>query len=176
MSLFTSLRGITGSLFQIGGSTGPNLKNNSGVIEARNAIDTTFTIVRGTTPVNNNDLTTKQYVDTLTNGVLHEIRYAITNAATQDSTTLIPGAAQVALARLVVTTPYSGGATISIGQMGSIALLQATTDNLATVANTYNVEQDTAWGGIDLAIRTTINGTPAAGAGFVIVFYCVPNG
>lgn len=109
-------------------------------------------------------------------GVLHEIRYTITNAATQDSTTLIPGIAQVVLARLIVTIPYSSGATISIGQMGSIALLQATTDNLATVANTYNVEQDTAWGGIDLAIRTTINGTPAAGAGFVIVFYCVPNG
>ena len=109
-------------------------------------------------------------------GGLREIRYPITNTATQDSATLIPGVAQIALTRLVVTTPYSGGTTVSIGQAGSIALLQTVNDNLATVANIYEVGQDTTWGGTDLAVRTTINGAPIVGNGFVIVFYSVPNG
>ena len=103
------------------------------------------------------------------------IRYAITNSATQDSATLIPANARVEKVRLQVTTPYSGGASISIGQAGSLALLMATTDNDPLVANSYNIGGDFAWGGSALVVRTTIAGSPAAGAGVVSVEYSVPN-
>jgi len=110
-----------------------------------------------------------------TTGAVREIRYAITNADTQDSTSLIPANARVLYCGVEVTTPYSGGATISVGQAGSLALIQATTDNYPQGASTYSVDQDTAWGGSALVVRTTIAGAPAAGAGVVVVRYTVPN-
>lgn len=108
-------------------------------------------------------------------GAVREIRYTVSNSATQDSATQIPANAVVVAAELIVTTPFSGGATVSIGQAGSVSLLQATSDNLATVAGSYQVMQDTAWGGSALAVRTTVGGAPAAGAGRVCVRYTVPN-
>jgi len=103
------------------------------------------------------------------------IRYAITNAATQDSVTTIPANARVLRASIDVTTPYSGGATLSIGRAGSLALLQATTDNLPQTANTYAVNQDTGWGASALVVRVTIAGAPAAGAGVIVVEYANPS-
>lgn len=110
-------------------------------------------------------------------GALRVIRYAITNAATQDSTTQIPANARVLSTKLVITTSYSGGATISIGQPGNLTLLQATSDNRPQAAsgNIYEVEEDIAWGGSAAVVRTTVGGSPAAGAGTVIVSYSVPN-
>lgn len=270
MSLWSKIRGTVETIFQLG-LGGPQLKNNAGVIEARNAGDSAFAVARGASPVADNDLTTKQYVDTLfsrsvvsaqfdgnnaipantgverflivtttganatigqllwddgsgagnmvvlaakaqmvitttafsggtitlkadtpyiwdtvstswvnaggtsLSGAVREIRYAITNAASQDSASLIPANAIGVTTQVEVVTPYSGGATISVGQAGSLALLQATTDNLATAAGTYETQQDTAWGAAALAVRTTVAGAPAAGAGFVIVRYTQPD-
>lgn len=42
MGLFTNLRGIMSSLFQIGGPTGPQLYNSSGVIELKDATNTNY--------------------------------------------------------------------------------------------------------------------------------------
>ena len=110
-----------------------------------------------------------------TTGATREIRYAITNAATQDSTTLIPANAVIIAAEVKVTTPYSGGGTIAVGQAGNTTLLQVTGDNNPQAANIYQVMQDTTWGGSALVVRTTVGGSPAAGAGFVIVRYTLPN-
>lgn len=271
MSVYSKIRGTIETIFQLG-LGGPNLKASSGAVEARNAGDSTYAIVRGLSPVGNNDLTTKQYVDTLTarsivsaqfdgnnalpantatehfyvvtttgpnasigqliwddgsgvgtavvlaavdarliittqafsggtitlaaeslytwdvttsawlnaggslmSGAVRVIKYAITNAATQDSATSIPANAVVLCAWIEVVTPYSGGATLALGRAGSTSLLQATSDNLATVAGLYEVTQDTAWGGAALAVRLTVAGAPAAGAGFAIVRYCLPD-
>jgi len=270
MSLWSKVRGTIESVFQLG-LAGPQLKNNSGVIEARNVNDSAFVIVRGNSPVADNDLTTKQYVDTMTtrtvvsaqfdgnnalpantatehfyvvttsgpnatigqllwddgssagtatvlaaaariiittaaftggtislladsmyfwdvgsskwlivggatlSGANRTIKLAITNAATQDSATTIPANATVLSCTLDIQTPYSGGATVSVGPAGSVALLQATTDNLATTAGSYEVVQDTPWGASDLAVRVTVAGAPAAGAGYCIVTYTQPN-
>lgn len=271
MSVYSKIRGTIETIFQLG-LAGPNLKASSGVVEARNAGDSAYAIVRGATPVGNNDLVNKQYADTLAarhivsaqfdgnnplpantgvnhfevvtttganasigqliwddgtgvgtavvlaavdsrliittmafsggtislaaeslytwdatsgawlnaggslmSGALRIIRYAVTNAATQDSASLIPANAVILRARLNVVTPYSGGATVSIGRAGSTSLLQVTTDNRPTVADIYEVPQETAWGGAAFAVRTTVGGAPAAGAGFVLVEYSVPD-
>ncbi len=110
-----------------------------------------------------------------TTGQIREIRMAITNAASQSSASSIPANAVVSEAQLDVTTPYSGGATITVGQTGSASLLMATTDDLATVAGLYAVPQDTAWGASALAVLVTVAGAPAAGAGFCVVKYSVPD-
>ena len=65
--MFSKIRGTVETLFQLG-LGGPQLKNNTGVFEARNSADAAFVIVRGDTPVGVNDLTTKQYVDGATAG------------------------------------------------------------------------------------------------------------
>jgi hypothetical protein len=107
-------------------------------------------------------------------GAVRVIRYAITNAAVQDSATTLPANAVVLRAWLDVVTPYSGGATISIGQAGFTSAFMGTGDNTATVADIYQVSQDTVAPALT-AIRTSVGGAPAAGAGFTIVEYSVPD-
>jgi hypothetical protein len=270
MGLIAKVIGTMSNIFQIG-LAGPQVKNNSGAIEARNSGDSAFVIVRGLSPVGDNDLATKTYVDTIAaptivtaqisgatalptntgvehfivvsttggtgtigqlywddgsgsgnvtviaaaarmivttvalsggtvtfkadtpyvwdvgsttwvnagpsgqSGAVREIRFAITNAASQSSATLIPASAIVVSTQLDITTPFSAGATITVGQTGSAALLMATTDNLATVANVYEVSQDVAWGASALAVLITVAGAPAAGAGQAIVRYTLPD-
>jgi hypothetical protein len=271
MSLWKKIVGTISSTFQIG-LAGPQINANAGAVEAKNAGLSAFAVVRGATPVADNDLTTKAYVDALSvryvvtaqisgasalpnnsgvehfivvsttggtgtigqlywddgsgagtvtiipaqggamiiptvalsggtvafkadtlyiwdttsvawvaasgagaSGSVREIRMPITNAASQSSTTIIPANARVSDVKAVVTTPYSAGATITIGQTGSAALLQATTDNLPQTAGIYDVEDDFAWGASALAVLVTIAGAPAAGAGAVIVTYSVPD-
>lgn len=270
MSLWQKIRGTIETAFQIG-LGGPNLKANGAVVEARNAGDSAYAIMRGASPVGNNDLTTKQYVDNLAtrfviagqfdgnnalpsntsterylvvtttganasigdliwddgtgtgtavklttterlimtqtaltggtislaadsmywwdtatsawinvggsqmSGALRLILLPITNAASQSSAANIPANAYVVSALLDVTTPYSAGATISIGRTGSTALLMATTDNTATLAGQYEAQQNTAWGASALPVLVTIGGSPAAGAGSVLVKYSVPD-
>lgn len=257
------------SFFQFGGPAGPGLNANGAALETRNAANSAFAVMRGAAPVGDNDLTTKQYVDTIFKpipvslqfngnsalpantgteqyyvvtttganatigqvlwddgtgvgtvtvlpaktgneivttatfsggtisltanqnyvwsgaawinispnvaGALFCIRFAITNAASQSSTNLIPANAVVARALLDITTPYSGGATISVGQTGNAALLMATGDSAPTIANVYDATiEDTAWGASALAVLVTVAGAPAAGAGFCAVYYSVP--
>lgn len=174
MAVFSKLRGTIEQLFQIGLS-GPQLKNSSGAVEARNATDAAYTIVRGADPVGVDDLATKRYVDLGSAlGAVKQIRFVIGTAATASSTTQIPANAIISDCQVKITTPYSGGATISVGRTGSTALLQTTTDNLPQSSDTFEVTQDTAWGASPLAVLTTIGGSPGAGAGVVIVNYSVP--
>lgn len=271
MSLFEKIRGTIETIFQIG-LGGPQLKNNTGAIEARNAGDSGFAVMRGAPPVGNNDFATRQFVEVLAaryivtaqfdgnnalpsnsgvehfivvsttgpnasigqilyddgsgggtvtvisapdgaiilvtvaltggtaifladslymwdavttswinaggssiSGSVREIRLPITNAASQSSAAVVPANAVVVEAELDITTPYSGGATITVGRTGSPSLLLGTTDNQATVANRYKAELDQAWGASALAVLVTVAGAPAAGAGFAIVKYCVPD-
>jgi hypothetical protein len=108
-------------------------------------------------------------------GAVYRVRLVIGTGASQSSVTSIPANAYVSSCMLDVTTPYSGGATISIGQTGTVALLMATGDNTATIANQYVNLEDTAWGASALAVLVTIGGAPAAGAGAVVVDYSLPN-
>lgn len=50
MGIFQKLTGIIGSTFQIGGTSGSILKNNSGAVEAKNAADSAFVPVNAGTP------------------------------------------------------------------------------------------------------------------------------
>jgi len=63
MSLFSRIAGVFGTLFQIGGATGPAIKNNSGNIDARNSSDSAYVNVRGLDPVITQDFVTKNYGD-----------------------------------------------------------------------------------------------------------------
>ena len=72
MSFFSKVAGTVTNLFQLGGPTGPAIKNNAGppiAIEHRNSTDTGFVITRGADPNSSigsgsdNDLVDKHYDD-----------------------------------------------------------------------------------------------------------------
>lgn len=272
---FRKLAGTIASAFKIG-LGGPQIKNNSGIIEARNNADSAFTVVRGASPVADNDLVTKLYADSLskpriiddqvdtsvslptntgsrrflvvstsgsganigdllyddgsgsgpmtiltaeegrviaitdaltggtesfeadsiyiwdedgsewlkigdigsTTGGIREIRFVLDNTATQDSTFAMPANARVVEASIEVTTPYSGGATISVGNTATADAYQETGDNNPQTAGRYVVDQDTldsALSGGSSVVRVAVGGTPAAGAGVCIVKFVNPN-
>jgi hypothetical protein len=173
MSLYSKIRGTIEALFQLG-LGGPQLKNNAGNVEVRNPTDTAFVITRGADPIGPNDYVTKQSLGSLT-GTQYIIQYAIGVGATQDSLTTIPANAIIMDTKVEITTPYSVGATINVGQPGNLTLLQLTTDNLPQAVGLYQTMQDVAWGAAALVVRATIGGAPVAGAGFVTVQYAIPN-
>lgn len=173
MSLWSKIRGTIEALFQLG-LGGPNLKNNGGAVEARNAGDSAFAIARGATPVASNDLATKAYVDAGdvgASGAVQEIRIAVA-LATTSSVTSIPLGSIIVAAELNVTTPYSGGATLSLGQTGTPAGFMLTTDNLAQASGLYQVMQDTAAASAN-PLLVTVGGAPAAGAAEAVLRYVV---
>ena len=105
-------------------------------------------------------------------GAIREIRFNVALATPTDSATSIPANAVVTETTLDVGTGYTGGTTISIGKAGgSATLLQATTDNLATVVGTYQSMQNVDWGAGSAAVRVTIVGGPAVGVAKCIVKY-----
>jgi hypothetical protein len=110
-------------------------------------------------------------------GAIREIRYVIDNSATQDSTLAIPANNRIVFCSVEVTTSYSGGATISVGNTATADLFMGTTQNnpQAAPGNIYEVGQDTGQGGSATVVRTTVAAAPAAGAGVVVVRFCSPN-
>lgn len=62
MGLLARLSGIVGDLFRLG-SGGPQLKNNAGAIEARNAGDTDFVVLRAGAPLVPDDVVPRSYAD-----------------------------------------------------------------------------------------------------------------
>jgi len=108
-------------------------------------------------------------------GALRIIDFTIDNSASQDSTSSIPANALVLEANLEITTAYSAGATIEIGNTTTSNLLQATTDNNPQTTAVYSKEQRTSIGASASVARVTVSGSPAAGAGIVTIKYTDPN-
>src|SRR5438445_644719 len=155
MSLFSKIRGTIETIFQLG-LGGPQIKNNGGVIEHRNAADNAFVISRGLDPAAANDLVTKGYADAnYGSNAVKTIRFVI-GTVTSSSVTLIPANSIIQSCEVKITTPYSAGGTIAVGQTGTVGLLQATTDNNPQSTDMFEVEQDTAWGEGALAVLCTI--------------------
>lgn len=108
-------------------------------------------------------------------GSVQVIDYAIGITTPEPSATIIPANAIVLRAMVTITTPYTPGSSISVGQTGSVSLLQTTSNNFPGVAGSYDAPQRTAWGAVALPVVTTVNGAPVVGAGFVTVEYALPN-
>lgn len=174
MSIFSKLRGTIEQIFQIG-LGGPQIKNNAGALDVRNADDTNYAIVRGATPVGDNDLVTKAYLgEQLVTGSVRSVRIELTTDAAQTSTKEIPLNAVVLRSRVNITTAYTAGTTITVGNSTSPTLLQTTTDNLATAVGVYEVPQETLWT-LTAPVVVTLAGTPTTGQGFVVVEYTLPD-
>ena len=98
---------------------------------------------------------------------------------TVSSVDVIPIGASIDDARTDITTPYSPGTTISLGQAGSVSEFQQTGvsggDNTPQQLGLYVTLQDTSAASSN-PLLVTISGVPAVGSGFAIVKYTVnPN-
>jgi hypothetical protein len=158
MGLFSKLAGVTSSFFQIGGPAGPGINNNGGLLEAKNAANNAFVVMRGATPVGDNDLTTKAYVDKTANKPI-PVSLQFNGGSALPANT---GTEQW----YVVTT---SGVNASIGQLlwddgsgvGNVAVIPAATGNtivttaafsggtISLAANQMYVWTGTAW--LDIA-------------------------
>jgi len=177
MDKWYDIRGIIGSLFGIGNT---NLKDNSGVIEARNSDDSGFAVVRAADPLADNDVVNKKTLESAVagaSGVVRTIRFAVATSSTS-STTQIPANAQILEASITMVSAYDTGTTIDIGQSGDTDLLIPNNKNKPTKADTswtvpYPTGQD--WGASDESVLATVSGSPTSGSAVVLVKYCVPN-
>ena len=109
-----------------------------------------------------------------TPGAVSVIRIPITNAASQTSATSIPASAIVLRAFLDVVTPYSVGATITVGTAPSHSAFMNTGASNPQIAAIYDAPQDTA-NAASNPFLVTVAGSPVAGAGFACVEYSLPQ-
>jgi hypothetical protein len=169
MSLWSKIRGTYETIFQLG-KGGPNLKNATGVIEARNAADGAYALMRGLAPTapgsTGEDIPNMTYFKSAKH--VYEIPVALVSL---DSTVALPDNSVVTNCWIEIETPYSAGGTILVDRKGDATkILQATTDNNAEAAGIYEVKQMTAWGSTgDGKVQITVGGAPAAGAATVYV-------
>lgn len=99
------------------------------------------------------------------------IRYNITTSSAS-SVTVIPAGAVPLYTLVQITTAYTAGTTMKIGETaGTLDLLMATTDIDPTILGTYEVTNiNVNWGAAATA-RATITGAPVAGAATVEIWY-----
>lgn len=180
MGYFARLAGIVGNLFQLGGAGAANttvLANQTTApatttgVEMRNSANTAFVNARGLDPIVPQDFATKNYVDTSGSvaPAVQEIRLpiALVNVST---TTSLPANSVVNSCELDITTLYSAGATITVGNSSSSTAYMGTADSTPQVVNLYGAPQDTVNTSASV-INVVIAGAPTTGAGFLIVRY-----
>lgn len=178
MSFFSKIRGTFEALFQIG-KGGPQLKNNAGVIEARNAADAAFAIVRGLDPVAANDLLTLSYFNAHNAGAagLELIKMPLAHA-TKVSTATIPDNSIIVFAIIDVTTIYDGTTpTFTVKRTGDATVIPIDTgDSDLTIQNTYQVPQVKSWGttGAGTVTATFAGAGNTVGAGVLYIAYATP--
>ena len=98
---FKKLRGIIGDIFQLG-KAGPNIKNNSGVVQLRNDDDSAFARVQGADPTADQDFVTRKFLDTIKGSVIV--------AGQADCSVSLP--TNTATRRYVVVTTAGSGAVL----------------------------------------------------------------
>lgn len=177
MSYFSKLRGTFETLFMLG-KAGPNLKNNSGVVEMRNNADGDFAIARADAPVGNDDLVTLQYFNDNNNAAtgLTWVKLPLL-LATKVSTSAIPDDATIFACILDIETAYDASATWNVLRTGDpTAAPMATGDNDPAVIGTYEVPQITDWGSTGAGtVTATLVNSPTVGAATLYVGYSTPT-
>lgn len=187
MSLFQRQLGIVGSLFQVGGPTGPQWKNNSGVLESRNSADNAFAVVRGAAAVGNSDhVTFGGWAST-------NIFFANTSGQFGNSSKLTwddsGNVLQVGAPSGTTTWRAPSGSTFTIGQAtpgSDVATTDLTVAAQAPFASATSTNRNSAnlllaiaapvTGGVSGAAKVTIGGTTYAQLGGASTDFIVLGG
>ena len=178
VNIWKNLKGTIYSIFGIGTV---NLKDNTGTLEIRNEADDAFVNVSVAEPTITSHATTKNYVDTLvgtvnpdSTGTLKEVYVDITTTSPVETVQDIPASARVREVWLEITTAYSSGTTIIVGDSVDDDKFMTSGLNKPTKEGVYSIEQNTTANTTAGKAVVTIGGTPSAGAGTVIIRYAIP--
>ena len=160
------LKGV-GNTIQLG-KAGPRLNLSGSVIQARNAADGAFVIVRGLDPVGDSDLATKLYVDSVAQGLdAKESCAAATTANLANFTTASGGQFTAVAATLDGVTLAEGDRVLvkdqSTQSQNGIYVVTATTTTLIR-ATDHNTSAEITAGNFVFVTE----GTVAAGTGWVL--------
>lgn len=186
-ALMQKLRGTSEVLFRFANS-GPQLRAvfvgvGAVYLEARNAIDSAYTNVRGADPVIPDDLATKRYVDSVSGGTSGEKFIAIdmtgTTGPTKTSVTVLPNGARVTSC---VVTPVTAepGTFFTIGNSTTPNLVMDTADSdLSNTANpsaigTQNIPWVGAFG-VTVFVSGTIPSAPGTYARILVGYVESPQ-
>jgi len=169
-----------GNLFQLGGPTGPQLKNDGGsAIAARDSADTVYEVMRGAAPVASNDLVNLSYLNTTKNFYIEDwpanhglIEWNGNPLYFQNQTTLSTGV--FTLCRFI---PYTGGLISNIWvsmQTAGSTLTAATTTSITGAANNgsgairLTVSASGSFSTNDVCTVAGVTGTTEANGAWVI--------
>jgi len=184
MSANFDISGITGNVLQIGSETGgPKIKNASGVLQFRNAADTTDIKLTAANPEDLQDVATKSYVDSQISG--HSpaivIPFSWTDIGTPKvSTATVPATAIVAKVTVITTLAFTGGSNPTClvevhGAATDTTISSTSQSNLTTIGQDVAVDLTDIPSGQGGPVRVTLGGTASAGSGKVVVEYLVPS-
>lgn len=162
---------------------GPIIRNNSSVIESRNAANSAFAVHRVATPVAANDATTKSYVDTaidtdvaaalLSNVESRVVALAYTDTGDNNLGAVLPAGANVIAAFVQVGTLFDGTTPVlKIGDAVDDDGVMLTTDNDLTTVGLYTKAQITNFASsAQLLANLTIGGSPSQGACDIVILF-----
>lgn len=108
-------------------------------------------------------------------GAERVIKMTLNNAASQSSASQIPANATILRTIVLVTTPFSAGATLTLGRSGQATLLRSATDSVLQTAASYRNDEPKSWGASATTVLATIGNAPSVGAAEVYITFSVPN-
>lgn len=176
-SFWSKIRGTYETLFQIG-KGGPQFKSNAGAMEAKNATDAAFAIMRALDPVAANDLVTLGYFNANNAAALDVAMVKMPLAlATKVSTTAIPNSASIIGAILDVAVAYDAAALWNIRRTGDATKNPlANGDSDPATIGTYHNPNLVDWGATGAGtVTATLTNAPTVGAATLYLFYATPT-
>ena len=174
---------ISDSVAGIAGSDTLALQNTAGgVLKLFKADGSTLAKLQVAAPTTNDDVATKNYVDTAPAANASEqvisIPLAYNSGATVNSTYALPNNAYVTKVSVLVTTDFDGtGGTVSVGYTGQTTKFMTTAGNNLKVIGVYTREQftqQTAGGAQTVLLSYTApTGSPTKGVATVLVWFVI---
>ena len=170
--------------FQIGGASGPQVKNNAGMLEVVDSGGATAQAIVAT-PTQAGHAATKGYVDGLVSDAGHvkevAVPFGFADAVAEASATVLsinqlPLGAVVQSTDLQVLTPFDGGVSLKVGVASDDDAFMLALHNDPAVQDTYSHNERAAGllGAAVVQLTIDATGTPTQGAGIVVVTYSLP--
>lgn len=184
MGMIEFLSRTLSQTFQIGGATGPQVKNNGGKLEVVDAAGaTTQAIVAA--PAQADHAANKAYVDGLVGNSGKVIEVAVpfdfndavaAGSATLASIAQLPIGAVVQSTDLKVLTTFDGGVSVKVGTAAAPDVWMLANQNDPVTLGTYSNDDRSAPLGAAAAVQVTLDatGAPTQGSGIAFVSYSVP--
>ena len=151
------------------------LKNNSGILEARNDADSDYIIVRGDNPAGDNDFVTRAYLEGaggIPSSVVRSTTISFDHTG-GETTSNIPSGAIISLIIINIDTAFDDG-TLKIGTTADDDVLIDTGEVDITIEDEYTKISRISWGASTETLKATIAGA-TSGSGTALVYYSVPN-